>query len=141
MAGKGDIVRRLKLIRKALGINQKDFAGKLSISASTYCQIEGGQYLPSYEFIYNLVDVCKINLYYLMFGQGEMFLDPAAASSGRMEEYAVNREDVESFLWYFRESRIVQYQVLGYFRSILIREKEALAEELKDKKPSRKKTR
>jgi len=56
-----------------------------------------------------------------------------------MEEYAVNREDVESFLWYFRESRIVQYQVMGYFRSILIREKEALAEELKDKKPSRNK--
>jgi len=30
--------------------------------------------------------------------------------------------------------------MVAYFRSILIREKEALAEELKDKKPSRNKT-
>jgi transcriptional regulator with XRE-family HTH domain len=67
---------RLKLTRETLKLKQKEFAARLNISAASYSEIESGKYKPNYEFIYNLAKEFNVNLYYLLFGKGDMFLEP-----------------------------------------------------------------
>jgi hypothetical protein len=44
----------------------------------------------------------------------------------------VVNKDVRKFLRYFQRSPLVQYFVLGYFRSLLLKEKETIEHEIKE---------
>ncbi len=134
MAKSSDFSDRVKLIRKTLGFKQKDFAKKLKISGPSLSEIEKGKYKPGHDFFVNISKEFNVNLYYLFFGKGEMFLDPTSDYSTRAENFAVNNEDVRKFLWYFGKSRIVQYLILGHFRSILSNEKAAIEKEIEEYK-------
>ena len=123
---------RLKLTRETLKLKQKEFAARLNISAASYSEIESGKYKPNYEFIYNLAKEFNVNLYYLLFGKGDMFLEPdrfIGTGAGRL---MVNREEVDRFLWYFNRSPIVQFLTLANFRTVLRKDKEAIDLEISE---------
>jgi len=67
------IKERIKAVRKALGMSQKDFCRGIFLSQSFYGQIETGVRNPNervYELIHNKYNVNKD---WLLTGQGEMF--------------------------------------------------------------------
>jgi transcriptional regulator with XRE-family HTH domain len=64
---------RLKLIRKALGYNQLDFALSIGLTQGGYSDIERGKNGISGKVKLMLINIHKININYLEKNQGEMF--------------------------------------------------------------------
>jgi transcriptional regulator with XRE-family HTH domain len=126
------IGNRIRLIRKKLKLRQKEFAEELEIGVTTLSEIENNNYYPNYRLIKNLSARFNVNLYHLFFGEGEMFTDSTSAFLGSTESFAVNIEEVRQFLFYFERSPIVQYLILGNFRSILRKEKEIIEKEVEE---------
>ena len=67
---------RIKAVRKALGISQKDFAKGIFVSQGFYTRIETGARNPN-ERIYELIcNKYNVNKDWLITGKGEMFAAP-----------------------------------------------------------------
>jgi transcriptional regulator with XRE-family HTH domain len=64
---------RIKSVRKALGISQRDFCEGIYLSHSFYSKIETGMRNPN-ERVYELIsNKYKVNKDWLITGKGEMF--------------------------------------------------------------------
>jgi len=67
------ISERIKAVRKALGMSQRDFCGGIYLSHSFYAKIETGTRNPN-ERIYELIsNKYKVNKEWLITGKGDMF--------------------------------------------------------------------
>ena len=67
------ISERIKAVRKALGISQKNFCGGIYLSHSFYAKIETGTRNPN-ERVYELIShKYNVNKEWLITGKGEMF--------------------------------------------------------------------
>jgi len=106
MTEKNDVAERLGKIRESLNLKQKDIAHRLNISQTTYSEFESGKHMPKFEVIYNLARELNVNLYYFMFGEGDMFLGPVQSFTRRRGKNVVNKEEIERFLHYFEHSSI-----------------------------------
>ena len=122
---------RIKQIRKTLNIKGKDFAARLNISGPSLSELENGKYYPNFEFIYNISREYNVNLYYLLFGEGNMFIEPGKrADINKLEELAGNNEVIRRFLYYFERSEIIRYHILGQFKIMLMTEKDLIEKEV-----------
>jgi len=73
MAAGSSIRERIKAVRKALGMSQRDFCRGIFLSQSFYGQIETGRKTPN-ERVYELIsNKYNVNKNWLTTGQGEMF--------------------------------------------------------------------
>ncbi len=130
---------RIRQIRKELNLKQKDFAERLKISGPSLSEIETGKYKPGYDFLVKITSEFNVNLYYILFGEGEMFIDPTAASYSGVEKFAVNIEDVRDFLYHFERSSILQYFILNQYKTKMVMEKEPIVREIEEFEKRRKK--
>ena len=81
------------------------------------------QTLPACPEFPNVVGHFNVNLYYLLFGRGEMLVLAGTGSPQDKEKvknenemtFIVDRQDIREFLHYFFRSRVVQYRVMGEF--------------------------
>ncbi|MDR0599449.1 MAG: helix-turn-helix transcriptional regulator [Treponema sp.] len=70
------ICGRIKAVRKALGVSQRDFCGGIYLSHSFYSKIETGKRNPN-ERVYELISAkYHVNKDWLITGRGEMFGEP-----------------------------------------------------------------
>lgn len=65
--------KRLKLLRKALKLNQQEFAEKIQIGRSTLANYENGTYNMTDRSIRDICRVFYVNEEWLRNGEGEMF--------------------------------------------------------------------
>jgi len=124
---KKDVGARLKKIRRALGYRQKDFASELTISTASLSDIELGKNVPRHDVIFNLHKKFNINIYYLLHGEGEMFQAGLFKNQIESDKFKMHREFLEEFSRYFCGSPLVRYEMMGFFRQILL-EKDKLIE-------------
>lgn len=105
-----DFQQRLKAIIKVLNLSQRDFATRIGISGPAVTEILQGKYKPNYDFLVKLVTEFKINIYYLMFGEGEMFMGnkPFIADA----KYSLSAEQLNKFFYYFERSPHVQMTLM-----------------------------
>jgi transcriptional regulator with XRE-family HTH domain len=134
--GYGD---RIKKIRKELNLKQKDFAARLNMSSPSLSEIETGKYKPGYDFLISISKEFNVNLYYVLFGEGDMFIDPILSSYRHVKNFAVNIEDVHDFLYYFERSSILQYFILNQFKTKMVMEKKPILKEIEEYELKRKK--
>jgi transcriptional regulator with XRE-family HTH domain len=133
---KPEFGQRVKSIRKHLKLKQAEMADKLELSLASISDIETGKSYPCYDFFYNMVEHFNVNLYYLLFGRGEMFVLPGAGSPGKEGKnenemsFIVSNKDTREFLDYFFRSRVVQYKVLGYFYNFLNTDRKSIQLEI-----------
>ena len=116
---------RLRKIRQHFSLKQKEFAAVLGISSPALSEIENGKYKPGHDFLYHIVKSYKVNLYYLLFGEGEMFLEPLSIGGG-LSRYSGSNPEMKRFIWYFERSPILQHFILGQFRRYMMDEKETI---------------
>jgi len=125
---------RLVAIRKKLGFRQNEFAKRLGISNASLSEIEAGNAKPRYELIYNITGKFNVNVYYLIHGQGDMFIPeqfphfPGAADVGPYSEW------LQTFLRYFTRSEMVRYHIMAYFRGYLLENKKLIEMDMDEKK-------
>jgi transcriptional regulator with XRE-family HTH domain len=124
-----EIGSRIKGIRKSLQLKQVEFSNELNISNSTLSEIERGNIKPGIDLVINLAIKFNVNLYYVLLGDGDMFIG-TRAFLGSTRKFAVNTEDVERFLWYFERSKIIQLLTLGNFQALLLKENESIEKEV-----------
>ena len=127
-----DLASRLKKIRASLNLNQNEMSKRLNISQTTLSGLESGNHMPKFETIYHLANELNVNLYYLFFGQGEMFLDNIQSFTRRRAKNMVKKEEIDRFLHYFEHSNIAQLQLLSNFLAIYQRNKEDIEKELEE---------
>lgn len=116
---------RLRKIRQHLRLKQKEFAGALGISSPSLSEIENDKYKPGHDFLYHIVKAYKVNLYYLLFGEGEMFLESLSVGGG-LSRYFGSNPEMKRFIWYFECSPILQHFILGQFRRYMNEERETI---------------
>jgi transcriptional regulator with XRE-family HTH domain len=132
------VSRRLKTIRKTLKLKQKVFAASLGVSAPSYSELEGGKYNPNFDFLQKIVEKYNVNLYYLIFGQGEMFgglCEKCPANIGDI--LLMKDEEMKKFFHYFSRSAILQYKLMAYFHTLLGEDDEVILKELEEFEESR----
>jgi transcriptional regulator with XRE-family HTH domain len=122
---------RIKQIRKALNIKGKDFAPRIKISGPSLSEIEKGKYYPNFEFMANIAREFNVNLYYLVLGEGEMFIEPGKyIDFGILEELVSSSSSIRKFLYYFERSEIVRFFILSEFKQKLMLEKDIIEKEI-----------
>ncbi|MCK5057074.1 MAG: helix-turn-helix transcriptional regulator [Candidatus Aminicenantes bacterium] len=127
-----EVGTRIRNIRKAIKLKQKEFVTKLHIADTSLSDIENGKHNPNFDFLVNLAQEFNVNLDYVFFGKGEMFADRTLSLPGRIEEFAVNINDVRKFLYHFERSPFIQYSVLTHFREMLTRSSQTISKEIEE---------
>jgi transcriptional regulator with XRE-family HTH domain len=125
-----EIGRRLKLVRKSLGLRQKEFAQKVNISVTTLSDMETGKSRAGFDFLYNIVKIFNFNLYYIFFEEGDMFNDNKNHPNKEVSICDSDDEDVQEFLWYLLHSKYVKFNVLAWFRKFYNQEEAAIKQDL-----------
>lgn len=74
MKGGETVNKRIKELRKILGITQQEFANKLGVSRNTVASYEIGKSNPSEAAINNICTKCQVNKKWLVEGIGDPFL-------------------------------------------------------------------
>ncbi len=125
-----DIGNRMQLIRKELGLNQKTFAAHLGISPASLSEIESGKAKPMFDSIYSITKKFRVNVYYLLHGEGDVLVkDADEAVIGNMK-YNLYGDWLKKFLYYFRESEMLRYAVMSFFAKYLIENKKVVELEI-----------
>lgn len=112
------VSERIKMVRKHYDLTQSKFADGLKIKQSSISAIEGGGN-PDIETLINIGIVYKINLNWLLTGNGNMLIREFSGNTKELEEKIIElQSDVEKY----------QDEVLTLYR-----EKAELERELKRK--------
>lgn len=127
---KKEVGSRIKSIREALKLKQKEFCTKLNISDASLSELETGKYRPSFDFLANIAKKYNANLYYIYFGKGKMFVDPAPVSTVSEEDFVISIDSVHKLYDHFEKSPYVQYSMLHHYRGLMIDKGEAIAKEI-----------
>ena len=64
---------RIRAVRKALNLSQREFGEGLGVSRDVIGNIEYGRVPPKEPFLIHLCQQCRINRHWLETGEGEMF--------------------------------------------------------------------
>lgn len=79
------MVDRIKSVREALKLSQREFGEKLGVSRDVISNIEYGRVQPKPLLLQHLCQMYKVNEYWLSTGEGEMF-DERPESDDRFDE-------------------------------------------------------
>ena len=71
--GMGEVNGRIKQVRAALGVSQREFAGQIFISQSSFGEIETGTRRVNDRIIQLISTRFSVNMGWLKTGEGEMF--------------------------------------------------------------------
>ena len=120
--------KRVRTVRKHLRLKQQEMSEKLNISLPTLSDIENGISYPCYDFFYNMVEHFNVNIYYLLFGLGEMFGLPGKDVVKNDRDPIENelrlilaRDDFREFFEHFLGSRILQYHMLSKYFDFMVK--------------------
>jgi len=130
--------QRIKAIRKKLKMSQKDFAAHLGMKNNYLCEIELGHIKPGFDFFHKLTKQLKLNPYYLLHGEDQIFLKDETAA-GENERNHIDRKPsallndplIREMLWYMEHSRLIRFGVLECFTRYKMHNIEDVENELK----------
>ncbi|WP_144753058.1 helix-turn-helix domain-containing protein [Bartonella saheliensis] len=86
---KTEQAKRLRLIRESLLLSRHQIATRLGINKAIYDHAERGTTFPNVEFLIVLSQKLKVNLNWLVTGDGEMFSDMAKVKAAGLRSQAI----------------------------------------------------
>jgi transcriptional regulator with XRE-family HTH domain len=122
---------RVREVRQELELTQSEFGDRLNLSGAALSEIENDKYKPGHDFFLHMAKEFNVNLYYLFFGKGDMFIGIAEGSKEGAAHFVAKNSEVEKFLWHFERSPIVQYFILGQFRRFFQKEQKEIESDIK----------
>jgi transcriptional regulator with XRE-family HTH domain len=72
----GDLKDRLKILRRKLGISQKEMARELGVPFTLISKYECGKIKPGADMLSKIALRYNVNLNWLLTGQGNIFVEP-----------------------------------------------------------------
>jgi len=131
---------RLKTIRKALNLSQKDFAAGLNISASYLSEIESGKTRPGFNFIDLIYRKHNINPSWFLEEEGEMFLTTDNSRRVLEEDFGDQTNEIMEMLSYMKASPYVKSSVLSYYTRFFYENEKIIAKDFEKNKNKKNKT-
>jgi transcriptional regulator with XRE-family HTH domain len=127
-----EVGRRLKDIRRALGISQKDFAARIDVTGSLLSEIEAGKVKAGYHFLIAIAREFRVNPTWVLLEEGEMFLSKDGLSAGAVNgnEFGDQTVRVKELLWYLKHSPLVQSTVLGFVGKFLLENEQSIRKDI-----------
>ena len=127
---------RLKAIRKNLNLMQKEFADILDVTVVTLSDIERGKKKPGSDILFTLSEVYRVNLAYLLHGEGNMFRPEAETKGITIEDgiFGDYTDDVKEMLWYMQHSRLARSAIMTMLKEYLYRNEDLLQKDIKRQK-------
>lgn len=132
---------RIKNLRQALHMSQKDFAAKIDAAASQLSEIEAGKANPGYHFIMKVVTAVNTDANWLLRGTGEMFLeDRSKKNSGKEHggpaafedfDFENQAENIIEMLDYCSKSPLVRICILAYFSRFSLNNEAIIKKDMK----------
>ncbi len=133
MRDRKKIADRVTQLRNKLNLTQKEFSNKIRVSITEVCEVEQGKSKPGCDFLENISRQLNVNLYWLLFGEGEMFLDPAIfLMNGQLDDYHISADEFRDFLWYFQRSHMIQHSIMAHYYTILVQQKENIERDIRE---------
>lgn len=91
------MIDRINLLLKAKNITARQFAEEIGIQPSGISHILSGRNNPSLDFVLKVMKRWpEINISWLMFGKGEMYVSPVGMQHTSVQQQAINQETAES---------------------------------------------
>jgi transcriptional regulator with XRE-family HTH domain len=90
-----EIAKRLKELRKRLGLTQEEFGKKLGLKKSNVSDIERGKVRPKDSLLRLIEQTFSVNPEWLRHGRGEMFLEKKPEPSDALSELFTAMEKLE----------------------------------------------
>jgi len=118
----GEIGKRLKIVRVNLGLSIEKISKVTGFSKSLISEAENGRKKPSSVYLFGLLDQFKVNVNYILTGNGQMFLDQSSSMD----------EEVRELFYMLENVNLVKYAVLGFFIEYKIRNKDVIKELLEN---------
>jgi len=86
------IGERIKLLRKHLGLTQKEFAKRIGVIDRLVSKWEKGANDPTTKSLLLIAKEFNVNLHWLLTGEGEMFIRKETPSTGVLSSSIIDRE-------------------------------------------------
>jgi len=109
-----EVGKRVKEIRKFLGLTQKEVAQKIGIGNSYISGIEKGFKNPKFNFFFRLALRFNISMDYLFFGIEPMRIDDKIESKKDERKYINEIITPEDLLWFMNHSILFRDTMMGY---------------------------
>ncbi len=129
-----EVGKRLKAVRRALEISQKDFAARMDTSGSYLSEIESGKTKPGYNFLITIAGVFRVNPTWVLLEEGEMFLGKDDREAISEDQFGDQTERVKELLWYLQYSPLVQDTILGYASKFLYENEQSIRRDIEKQK-------
>lgn len=111
---------RIKEIRKALGISQKEFGAKLGVTDAAICGIESGRRGLTEQMQKSVCREFNVNYDWLKDGTGEMFdAVPETLVDELAQEFHLDNLDKRIILGYLRLTESDREAVKRYVQSVI----------------------
>jgi len=128
------IGKRVKMVREALGMAQKDFAINLNIAPSYLSQIErGNKNNPAVAVFLKIALQYDVSLDYLLRGTGDMFLPATAKTGNRQREYVDKIETIDDLVWFLENSSFFKNVIMGFAFKLLCENEDIIKRSLEQK--------
>ena len=123
---------RLKEIRHHLNLKQKELAEILNITTVTLSNIEVGNKIPGSDILFILSEVYRVNLAYLMHGEGNMFrseneMTGVFIGGGAFGEYT---DTVKEILWFMQNSLLARSAIIALATEYLYNNEDLLKKDI-----------
>jgi transcriptional regulator with XRE-family HTH domain len=122
---------RLLAIRKKLKLNQEQLAKHLNVSNGTISAVEKGNILPSFKIIYHLAKKFNVNLFFLVFGAGEMFNQDQVNQSITGNLPRDQAIFMENFIHDFNRSELFRHSIIAYCKKFRLKYSKLMQKERK----------
>jgi len=109
-----EVGKRVKEIRKSLGLTQKKFAQKIGIGNSYISGIERGFKNPKFDFFFKLALLFNISLDYLFFGIEPMSIKDKIGTKKDERKYVNDIVTREDLLWFMDHSILFRDTMMSF---------------------------
>jgi transcriptional regulator with XRE-family HTH domain len=130
---------RLKAIRKALGLSQKEFAQGLEKSASYVSEMESGKTKPGFNFLVELFEKHKINPAWVILEEEEMFISDSSSGNkqGDTWDFGGQTKEVYDMIDYMEKSPFVRSTLISNFMKFLYENEKIIRKDIDKNKDKR----
>jgi transcriptional regulator with XRE-family HTH domain len=111
------IGKRIREVRKKLGLSQFQFAAHLGCGRSNISQIENGFFFPTASLLAALKSKFNVSLDWLFSGEGSMFTGEKEKHIDLLD-FKENSNDIITMLREMKKSKFIMHRVLAEFFEI-----------------------
>lgn len=108
------IGERIKKIRDALRLNQREFAESIGVVNTYLSKVENGGGNPTPAFYAKIAGIHNVRLDYLILGKGDMFKTSINADAADDRGFIAEIDGIEDLAWFFNNSHIFRTAIIAY---------------------------